>query len=162
MPLVLVTGPAGVGKSAVGSALAARLDVPFADADDFHPPANVAKMRAGTPLTEDDRRGWLAALARWLGERDEAVLACSALRRTHRDTLRGGRAGVLIVALTAPPDVLQARVSGRPGHFMPPSLVPDQVATLEPLAEDEPGFPVDASLPLDEVVALILDRVRRW
>jgi gluconokinase len=156
---VVVTGPAGAGKSAVGAALAERLGVPFVDADDFHPADNVAKMRAGIPLDEDDRRGWLEALARRLREGDGAVLACSALRRSHRDTLRAGRDPVVFVQLRADPEVLRARIEGRPDHFMPASLLADQLATLEPLDPDEPGLVVDAALPLDAVVDRVLARL---
>jgi gluconokinase len=158
---VVVGGVAGVGKSAVAQAVAARLGVAFADADDFHPAANVAKMRAGIPLDEADRRGWLADLARWLGERDAAVLACSALRRSHRDALRGGGAPLVFVQLRAEPDVLTARIEARCGHFMPASLLADQLATLEPLAPDEAGFVVDAGPPLEQVVDRVVAGLAR-
>jgi gluconokinase len=118
-------------------------------------------MAAGLPLADEDRRPWLVALAAWIGEREaaaeNALLTCSALRRSYRDLLREGHASVVFVHLRASPDVLGERMAARAGHYMPPSLLDSQLATLEPLAEDEPGIAVDADRPLDEVVARILD-----
>jgi gluconokinase len=153
-PLVTVMGVSGSGKTTVGAALAQRLHVPFADGDDFHPAGNVAKMSAGIPLTDTDRLPWLHALAAWLGEHSATggVLSCSALRRSYRDVLRGGASTVRFVHLDGSPEVVARRVAGRPGHFMPASLVESQFATLEPLAADEAGFAVDLDRSVDELV----------
>ena len=144
---VVVMGVSGCGKSTVGEGIAGTLGWPFAEADDFHPPANVAAMRSGRPLTDDDRRPWLADLASWLADREaegrSSVMSCSALRRAHRDVLRSGAPEVLFVHLDGAAEVIAARVAARAGHFMPPSLLDSQVATLEPLAADEQGVVLD-------------------
>ena len=153
-PLVTVMGVSGSGKTTVGAALAQRLHVPFADGDDFHPAENVAKMSAGIPLTDADRLPWLRALAAWLREHSATggVLSCSALRRSYRDILREGASTVRFVHLDGSPEVVARRVAGRPGHFMPATLVESQFATLEPLAADEAGVVVDLDRPVDELV----------
>jgi gluconokinase len=153
-PLVTVMGVSGSGKTTVGAALAQRLRVPFADGDDFHPRANITKMAAGTPLTDTDRLPWLRALAAWLAAHDGTggVLSCSALRRGYRDLLRSGAARTTFVHLDGLPEVVARRVEGRPGHFMPASLVESQFATLEPLAADERGITVDLDQPVDVLV----------
>ena len=144
---VIVMGVSGCGKSTVGALLGERLGVPFFDGDDFHPPENVAAMRSGRPLTDDDRWPWLAELASWLADREaegrSSVMSCSALRRAHRDVLRTGAPEVLFVHLDGPAEVIAGRVAARTGHFMPPSLLDSQVATLEPLAADEEGVVLD-------------------
>lgn len=153
---LVVMGVAGSGKSTVGARLATRLGCEFAEGDAFHPPANVAKMAAGVPLDDEDRRPWLAAVAAWIRERDRAgrsaVVACSALKRAYRDVLRTASPRVVFVHLAAPPEVIRRRVHGREGHFMPESLLPSQYEALEPLAPDEPGATVDAAPPVEEVV----------
>ena len=157
---LVLMGVAGSGKSAVMAELARRLGWPAAEGDEFHSPENVAKMAAGVPLGDDDRRPWLLALAAWIGEREaageDALLTCSALRRSYRDLLRDGHASVRFVHLRASPDVLRTRIAARSGHYMPLSLLDSQLATLEPLEPDEPGCEVDADLPLGEVVADVL------
>jgi len=144
---VIVMGVSGCGKSTVGEGVADALGWPFAEADDFHPPENVAAMRSGRPLTDDDRWPWLAELASWLADREaegrSSVMSCSALRRAHRDVLRTGAPEVLFVHLDGPAEVIAGRVAARTGHFMPPSLLDSQVATLEPLAADEEGVVLD-------------------
>jgi gluconokinase len=124
--------------------LAARTGAATAEGDALHPAANVAKMAAGIALTDDDREPWLKAIAGWIGEQEQlgrdAVVACSALRRKHRDLLRAGHPSVVFVQLVAPEAELRRRLETRVGHYMPPSLVPSQLETLEPLAPDEPGF----------------------
>lgn len=153
---LVVMGVAGSGKSTVGARLAARLGCEFAEGDAFHPPANVAKMAAGVPLDDEDRRPWLAAIAGWIRERDRAgrsaVVACSALKRAYRDVLRAASPRAVFVHLSAPPALVQRRMHARAGHFMPESLLPSQYDTLEPLAPDEPGATVDAAPPVEEVV----------
>lgn len=161
--IVVVTGVAGSGKTTIGTALARRLGWPFADADTFHSPENIAKMHAGTPLTDADRGPWLAAIAAWIAERSAAgtggVVTCSALKRRYRDVLRDGRDDVCFASLTAPRDVLAARMAHRRGHFMPASLLDSQLAALEPLQPGEPGSSIDASTTPDaavtEIVALV-------
>ena len=153
-PLVTVMGVSGSGKTTVGAALAQRLGVPFADADDFHPPANVAKMSAGVPLDDDDRLPWLHILGSWQAEHAAtgAVVTCSALRRWYRDVLREAAPGQVFVHLDGRPEVVARRVAGRPGHFMPASLVESQFATLEALQPDEAGFALDLDQPVDDLV----------
>lgn len=153
-PLVVVMGVTGCGKTTVGAALAQRLHVPFADADDFHPQANVDKMSAGIPLGDDDRAPWLAKVAAWVAEHHGtgAVLGCSALKKSYRDRLRAGNEDLFFVHLYGDRDVIARRVAGRPGHFMPASLVDSQYATLEPLTADEAGVTLDVDLGVDDLV----------
>ncbi|MBB5690337.1 carbohydrate kinase (thermoresistant glucokinase family) [Roseomonas alkaliterrae] len=133
---IVVMGVSGAGKSTVGALLAERLGWPFEDGDSFHPPANVEKMRAGTPLTDEDRWPWLAAIAaRITAARAEGrgvVIACSALKRAYRDVLRAGHADIRFLHLTGEPALIMARQAARQGHYMPASLVASQFATLEP------------------------------
>ena len=146
----------GCGKSTVGLALAARLAVPFVDADDLHPAANIAKMAAGHPLTDADRLPWLDVVGTWLAEHDDGVAACSALRRAYRDRLRGSAPRAFFVMLALGRDSALARVRGRRDHFMPAALIDSQFAALEPLRPDERGMTVDATLPLDVIVDQVL------
>lgn len=161
---LVVIGVAGSGKTTVARALAHRLGCPFADADDLHPPANVAKMSAGIPLTDEDRWPWLDAIAAWIRARaaagETAVVTCSALKRAYRDVLRASSSGALFVHLTGAPALLAARIGGRHGHFMAPSMLESQLATLEPLAPDEPGFAVDVTPPPDAIADAVLERLR--
>ena len=154
-PLVVVMGVTGSGKTTVGHALADRLGVEFADADDFHSTASIAKMASGRPLDDDDRAPWLAAIGSWLAEHDEqgAVVGCSALRRRYRDVLRAAAPRLQLLHLTGDPAVLTRRVADRPGHFMPASLITSQLETLEPLEADELGRAADLTLPVDDIVA---------
>lgn len=153
---IVLMGVAGVGKSSVLQALVQRLDWPTLEGDSLHPPENVTKMAAGTPLTDDDRAPWLEAVARWIGdrerERSSSIVTCSALRKPYRDVLRRGHPSVWFAHLAAPVAELEARIRKRKGHFMPPSMLGSQLATLEPLARDEPGSTVDAT-PAPEVIA---------
>ena len=162
---LVLMGVAGSGKSAVMGELAVRLGWATAEGDEFHSPENVAKMAAGVPLGDDDRRPWLLSLAAWIGEREaageSALVACSALRRSYRDLLRDGHASVQFAHLLASPDSLRGRMATREGHYMPLSLLDSQLATLEPLEAGEPGCEVDADRPLGEVVARVLDYLRR-
>ncbi|MCA2222178.1 gluconokinase [Nonomuraea aurantiaca] len=158
--LIVVMGVTGCGKSTVGAALAERLGVPFADADDFHSPANVAKMTAGMPLDDADRLPWLRAVGAWLAEHagTGAVVACSALKRRYRDLLREAAPEAIFLHLDGDIDMIRKRVAHRPGHFMPESLVASQFAALEPLGPDERGVALDLSLPVDDLVNAYLAR----
>jgi gluconokinase len=157
-PLV-VMGVSGSGKSTVAAALAQRMRVPFADADDFHPAANIAKMTAGTPLDDHDRHPWLEAIGEWLADHaGGGVMSCSALKRKYRDQLRHHAHDVVFLLLHGTPDVIRRRQASRPGHFMPASLLNSQFATLEPLAPDEPGVVID----VDQSVDAIVDQYLRW
>jgi gluconokinase len=156
--LVVVMGVTGSGKTTVGTALAERMGVPFADADDFHSPENVAKMRSGVPLTDEDRRPWLLAIGTWLREqKNGAVVTCSALKRVYRDTLREAAPAITFLHLHGDKDTVRKRVGSRKGHFMPESLVDSQFADLEPLGADEKGVVVDFSLPVDVIVDRFLE-----
>jgi gluconokinase len=150
---IVVMGVSGSGKSTVGAALAQRLRVPFGDADDFHPAANIAKMTAGHALNDEDRKPWLAAIGEWLSAHpDGGVVTCSALKRDYRDQLRQHCAEVEFVHLHGDREVVARRQATRPGHFMPASLLDSQFETLEPLEEDERGFVVDVAQPVDQIV----------
>ncbi|MGC4119344.1 MAG: gluconokinase [Myxococcales bacterium] len=152
---IVVMGVAGAGKSAVGAELARRLGRDFIEGDDHHPPENLDKMAAGLALTDEDRWPWLERLADLLERQQRAgrpaVLSCSALRRCYRDRLRRAMP-VFFVHLVATAELLDARLAARADHFMPRSLLPSQLATLEPLEPDEPGVVLDASKPLPDVV----------
>ena len=157
---IVVMGVSGSGKSTVGAALAGRLLVPFEDADDLHPQANIDKMTRGEALDDDDRWPWLERIGEWLSEHaDGGVIACSALKRKYRDILRDA-APTFFVHLDAPFQVLEARMQQRTKHFMPASLLRSQFDTLEPLDEDESGAVVDVSPPIDEVVEEAVNAVR--
>jgi gluconokinase len=155
---IVVMGVSGSGKSTVGAALAQRLRVPFADADDFHPLANVAKMTSGQPLNDDDRYPWLEAIGNWLAEHCESggVMSCSALKRKYRDQLRRYCPDVVFLHLTGTPEVISRRQASRPGHFMPASLLASQFATLEPLRPDERGVAIDVDQDIDSIVETYL------
>ncbi len=166
---IVVMGVAGSGKTTVAALLAGRLGASFAEGDDFHSPENVAKMAAGHPLDDDDRWPWLRGIRDWfakeLNEGRSAVVPCSALRRSYRDLLEtagrdtngGGTTGsVQFVHLTGSYDLLRTRIQGRAGHFMKPEMLDSQLAALEPLADDEPGFSVDVSPRPDQIVDEIL------
>ena len=157
-PVLVVMGVSGSGKSTVGAAVAQRLRVPFADADDFHPPANIAKMTAGQALDDDDRRPWLEAIGEWLAAHpDGAVMSCSALKRSYRDQLRSHAPEVSFLYLEGAREVIARRQASRPGHFMPASLLTSQFATLEPLQPDERGVVIDVDQSVDAVVQQYVD-----
>jgi len=157
-PVIVVMGVSGSGKSTVGAALAQRLRVPFADADDFHPAANIAKMSAGHALDDHDRHPWLEAIGAWLAEHpDGAVMSCSALKRRYRDQLRHHLRAIEFVHLHGSREVIARRQASRPGHFMPASLLSSQFATLEPLAPDEHGLVIDVDQDIDAIVQEYVD-----
>lgn len=146
--VLVVMGVAGCGKTTVAHQLATRLGWTFAEADDFHPPANVEKMSSGVPLTDDDRWPWLADIRTWIDTTPtDAVITCSALRRSYRDVLSAANARVRFVHLDGTVDQLSARLSARIGHFMPASMLASQLDTLERLEPDEDGvvIPIDAT-----------------
>ncbi len=140
---VVVMGVSGSGKSSVARCLSELLGWPWLDADDLHPSGNVTKMAAGAPLDDTDREPWLQAVAAWIGEREssgqDAVVACSALRRRYREVLRHGHESVLLAHLDLAPALLAQRLADRRGHFMPAALLDSQLARLEELDADEPG-----------------------
>lgn len=162
--VVVVMGVSGSGKSTVGGLLAQRLMVPFLEADDVHPAANRAKMAAGRPLDDEDRRPWLLSLADWIREVTDSgqggVMACSALKHEYRDLLRRAGARVWFLHLALDRATADRRVAGRIGHFMPARLVDSQYATLEPLRPDEPGLTVDAEADLQAIVDQAANAVR--
>ena len=153
-PVIVTMGVSGSGKTTAGRALAERLGVPYADADDFHPVSNIAKMASGTPLTDEDRWPWLEAVGRWLGSHQPTggVMGCSALRVVYRDVLRKHAPGVLFIHLEGERSVVVDRVAERSGHFMPAELVDSQYTTLEELEPREAGLEVDFDLPVEEIV----------
>src|SRR4051794_5481920 len=157
---IVVMGVSGSGKSTVGAALAQRLRVPFADADDLHPAANVAKMVAGEALDDGDRFPWLEAVGAWLAEhRDGGVIACSALKRAYRDQLRQHAGATRFVFLEATREVIERRQASRLGHFMPVSLLGSQLATLEPPPPDEHAVVIDVDQGVDAIVQAYVDAV---
>ena len=153
---IIVMGVSGSGKSTIGALLAERLGWPFADADGFHPPENVAKMAAGTPLTDEDRWPWLDAIAAHIGAARQAgrpvVVACSALRRAYRDRLRAGHGDLIFLHLSGAPEVIAARQAARQGHFMPPSLMASQFATLEDTGDEADAVAVSVAVTPQAVV----------
>lgn len=156
--VVVVMGVAGTGKTTVGPLLAAGLGVPYAEGDDFHPAANIAKMTAGTPLTDDDRGPWLDAIGAWAHSRLGlgGVVSSSALKRGYRDRLRAAAPDVVFVHLTGERRLIEERMAHRQGHFMPTALLASQFATLQPLGADEAGVTVDVSGTPEEITARAL------
>jgi gluconokinase len=158
----VVMGVSGVGKSTIGNALAATLGVPFLEGDAYHPPGNVAKMSAGQPLDDGDRAGWLQALADEIrnaqAQGNGLVLSCSALKRRYRDLLRQADPALRFVHLQGPRELIADRMTKRPGHYMPPSLLDSQLRDLEPLQADEDGLVLDIMLAPDALVGRIVGR----
>ena len=162
--VLVVMGVAGVGKSTLGEALAERLGWPFQEGDALHPAANIAKMKAGQPLTDADRLPWLDAIGAWidgqLGAGCSGVVTCSALKRAYRDRLAKGRPGVTFVFIRLDQAAVAARMAARKGHFMPPSLLASQFAALEPPGPDEPVIVVDGAAPVTAQVEAVEGAVR--
>jgi gluconokinase len=157
---LIVMGVSGSGKTTVAQEVARRLGLEYVEGDEFHPAHNVEKMRAGIPLTDEDRAPWLHVLADWIGENERLgcslVLTCSALKRSYRDLLRDGHPSVWFVHVSADAELLRKRLEQRTNHYMPASLLDSQLATLEPLGPDEPGVTVDAAGSPEDVVAEVL------
>ncbi|MGP4111409.1 gluconokinase [Streptomyces sp. 4N509B] len=158
-------GVSGSGKTTVGALLAERLGVAYAEADSFHSPANIAKMTAGTPLTDEDRGPWLDAIGAWARERAErgagGVVSCSALKRAYRDRLRAAEPGLVFVHLSGDRELIAARMAERADHFMPPALLDSQFAALQPLANDEAGVTVSVAVDPADVADRAAEKVRR-
>lgn len=155
MSAVILMGVCGSGKTTIGHALAEKCGGVFLDADDFHPPANIAKMKRGEPLDDIDRAPWLARLATLLSESTDSTvfLACSALKASYREILRNGRDDVSFVHLHGSADVIRTRLRARVGHFMPENLIDSQFAALE---TPEAALTVDIDQSVDAIVATII------
>lgn len=158
--VAVVMGVAGSGKTTVGRALARRLGWHFQEGDELHPPENVAKMRAGHPLDDQDRAPWLASVAaridEWRQRGDAGVITCSALKRQYRDVIVGDRPDARLIYLTAPRTLLAERLARRRGHFMPAGLLDSQLATLELPSPDEDALTVSVDAPVDHIVERIV------
>jgi carbohydrate kinase (thermoresistant glucokinase family) len=161
---LVVMGVCASGKSALGAALAERLGLPFVEGDSFHSPENVALMAEGTPLTDARRAGWLRALAAQMGSPAACdsgmVLACSALKRSYRDVLRSGAPDLRLLLLHGSRELLQQRLAARQGHYMPASLLPSQLATLEMPQPDEHALVLDTDRPLEQLTKEALRYLR--
>lgn len=165
VPLIVVMGVSGSGKSTIGALLADRLEVPFIDADALHPLENVEKMASGLPLTDDDRWLWLASVGQELASAADGtgmVIACSALKRSYRDAILTEAPAALFVHLCAGKDVLSSRLEGRSGHYMPAALLDSQLEALEPLRSDEPGIVVDVSPGVPAILADAVAQIRSY
>ena len=162
---IVVMGVSGCGKSTIGALVAERLGWVFEDGDAFHPPANVAKMSAGTPLTDEDRSPWLAAIAARIARARAAgqgvVIGCSALKQAYRDALRAGHADIRFLHLTGSPELIMARQAARSGHFMPASLLASQFATLEPPDTEADVIDLDVEPEPSVIVAKAIAALRR-
>jgi len=161
--LYVIMGVAGSGKTTIGAKFARALDIAFVEGDDLHPAENVRRMAAGIPLTDDDRRPWLLAIAARLREAERAgaglVVSSSVLKRSYRDLLRSeAQADVQVVYLKGSPELIAERMAQRRGHFMPPALLESQFATLEEPAPDEHAWVCDIRQPPDAIVAALVQR----
>ena len=157
---LVLMGVSGCGKTTAALNLHNALGWPVAEADDFHPEANIDKMSRGVALTDEDRWPWLKSMRDWMSERAtedvKTIVTCSALKRSYRDLLSGAQGRVFFIHLLAQPDELQERMAHREGHFMPSSLLPSQFATLEPLSDDEDGVTVVSRATPKETFEAIL------
>jgi gluconokinase len=158
--VIVVMGVSGSGKSTIASMLAHRLRWTYEDGDWFHPRSNIEKMHGGEPLTDEDRWPWLDAIAAWIDATREVgnhgIVACSALKRAYRDILIGARRDVALVYLQGDRDLIARRLTARDGHFMPPTLLDSQFATLEPPGADEHPIVVSiAPHPREMVEAIV-------
>lgn len=163
--IAVVMGVSGSGKTTIAERVAGALGWAFQEGDDLHPPANVEKMRQGIPLTDEDRWPWLAAVAAvidgWRARGQSGVLTCSALKRAYRDVLVGPRQDVTLVYLHGTRALLSERIAARRGHFMPPSLLDSQFATLEEPGADERPIVVDVAGPIEATVAEVVAQLGR-
>jgi carbohydrate kinase (thermoresistant glucokinase family) len=164
MTVVVVMGVSGSGKTTIAKQLAAAEGWSVLEGDSYHPPENVAKMAAGTPLTDEDRWPWLRAIAAaidaCLARKENAVVACSALRRAYRDILIGDRKDVPLVYLQGSHELIAARMRARKGHFMPPALLDSQFSTLEEPGPDEHPIVVSIDATPEEIVRQIKERLK--
>lgn len=155
LPALVVMGVAGCGKSSVGEAISRAIQGTMIEGDSYHPPENIKKMTEGHPLNDDDRAGWLARLATVLADAVASgqlpVLACSALKKSYREVLRSETPNLGFVFLKLSREVAGDRVSHRPGHFMPATLIDSQFATLESPEGETNVFTIDATLPIAEI-----------
>lgn len=160
-PLIVVMGVSGCGKSTIGARIALALSVPFIDADDLHPVHNVEKMSSGIPLTDSDRWPWLELVGQRLADHAAggAVVACSALRRTYRDAIRGRAPTAIFVHLSGRREVLAERIDSRENHFMPLGLLDSQLGALEPLEPDESGFSIEIDDSIEGMLRSALVRL---
>ncbi|NQV98444.1 MAG: gluconokinase [Rhodospirillales bacterium] len=165
-PVLVFMGVSGCGKSTCGQLVARQLGIPYAEGDSYHPPENVEKMRSGTPLTDEDRAPWLmelsSLLATWVETGEGGVLTCSALKRRYREVLRGdyGIGGdIRFVHLAGPFELIEARMSQRQNHYMPPGLLTSQFATLEEPAADEQVIRIDIKSTPQVLAAEVLIRL---
>ena len=158
---LVLMGVAGCGKTTAAINLHNALGRPVAEADDFHPEVNIAKMSRGAPLTDEDRRPWLESLRVWMSEQADrgtrTIVTCSALKRSYRDLLAGAHGRVFFIHLVADEAALHERMGRREGHFMPSALLPSQFADLEPLADDEDGVTVTSRPAPEQTLGAILD-----
>jgi gluconokinase len=158
----VVMGVSGCGKSEIGRQLAARLDVAYAEGDDYHSPANVAKMAAGIALTDADRSDWLLTLQAKIAAAaiagDSLVLSCSSLKRRYRDLLRAADPAIVFVHLDGPRALIAERMQARANHYMPMSLLDSQFAALEPLQPDERGIRLDIHDTPAQLVDAVVQR----
>lgn len=163
VPVLLVCGVSGSGKTTIGTLLAKRLGWEYAEADAFHPPANVAKMAAGHPLDDADRQPWLEAIGAFIDETTTAgrpaVVSCSALKRAYRDQLREGRPNVRLIFLDAPIDVVRERLKDRRGHFFPAGLLESQFRDLEAPDPEEHVLRVPVGTSPDATPDSVVDRI---
>lgn len=161
--VIVLMGVSGSGKTTLAEILHARLGWPFEEGDALHPEANIRKMRAGHPLTDEDRAPWLERVADWVDARidagEDGLITCSALKRAYRDVINRRGQGVVFVFLSGSYEEIQARLAARQGHFMPPELLRSQLADLEPPQPGEPAITVDISPSPDAIAAEILDRL---
>ena len=164
LPPLVVMGVSGCGKTSVGEAIAANFGIAYIEGDAMHPVANIAKMSAGTPLTDDDRVPWLDDIAARLRAEAErtggAVATCSALKSTYRDRIQAGSGlQTRFIFLDCARETLVRNHAGRKGHFMPPSLLDSQLATLEPPHDEARAIIIDGNQPFEAVVTSILEKL---
>jgi len=163
--IILVMGVSGSGKTTVGAMLAGQLGWKYAEADGFHPPANIEKMAAGQPLTDEDRKPWLAAIAAWIDHQtatgQPGVVTCSALKRAYRDFLRAGRPQVRLVYLKGSRDLIASRMAARHGHFFAAAMLDSQFADLQEPGPDEHALTVSIGGTPQQIVEDVLAQLGR-